>query len=115
MMGVAGTSFGLLTGKPLPAGVNVNFKFNDDEFTLTSGEYNRLKQSIQETGSKSAQTTSLFSDLKQQQQRRKDATAARLAMPGAEQQIKEAKEASDAFEKDFKSKGYVIDKKNRSI
>jgi hypothetical protein len=111
MMGVAGTSFGLLTGKPLPAGVNVNFKFNDDEFTLTSGEYNRLKQSIQETGSKSAQTKTLFSDLKQQQQRRKDATAARLAMPGAEQQIKETKEASDAFEKDFKSKGYVIDKK----
>jgi len=111
MMGAAGTSFGLLTGKPLPAGVNVNFKYKDDEFTLTSGEYNRLKQSIQETGSKSAQTKTLFNDLKQQQQRREDATAARLAMPGAEQQIKEAKEAKDAFEKDFKSKGYVIDKK----
>ena len=111
MMGTAGTSFGLLTGKPLPAGVNVNFKYKDDEFTLTSGEYNRLKQSIQETGSKSAQTKTLFNDLKQQQQRREDAIASRLAMPGAEQQIKEAKEAKDAFEKDFKSKGYVIDKK----
>ena len=123
-MGALGTSFGLLTGKPLPAGVNVNFKFEDDEFTLTSGEYNRLKKSIQETGSKSAQTKNLFKDLKQQDQRRKDAVAAREAIRfgeidgrivSREEERKDTEEKAAKFTDAMKENNLVFDKTTGAI
>ena len=128
-MGALGTSFGLLTGKPLPAGVNVNFKFEDDEFTLTSGEYNRLKQSIQETGSKSLQTKNLFNDLKQQDQRRKAAVTAREAIgfgeirdadgtirrvSGEEERADTERKASN-FRESLRENNLVVDRKTGAI
>ena len=54
IMGALGTSFGLLTGKPLPEEVNVNFQFKDTKFTATGTEYNELKNIIKKEGSKSS-------------------------------------------------------------
>jgi len=64
-MGVAGTAFGLLSGKPVPSGVTVNFQRGKDKFKLTGDEYNRLKTSIDESGANSPETTSLLANIKQ--------------------------------------------------
>jgi DNA polymerase III alpha subunit len=64
-LGVAGTAFGLLSGKPLPSGVTVNFQRGKDKFKLTGDEYNRLKTSIDESGANSPATSDLLASIKQ--------------------------------------------------
>jgi len=42
-LGAVQGAVGLATGKPLPSDAVVNFKLDDDVFTLTGDEYNRVK------------------------------------------------------------------------
>jgi hypothetical protein len=63
-MGVAGTAFGLATGKPLPEDVSVNFKSGDEVFSLTGTQYNQLRENIQSKGANSLETKNFLNSLK---------------------------------------------------
>jgi hypothetical protein len=104
MAGVAGTAFGLLSGKPLPSGVTVNFQRGKDKFKLTGDEYNQLKTSIDESGANSTATSDLLASMKQDALRREAnkrvAEQERIAKETREQ-LKQAQQLSrDDSERD---------------
>ena len=125
MAGAFGTSLGLVTGKPLPSDVNVNFKQGDLEFTVTGDEYNRLKTQIDEKGAKAESTKSVFNEIlnasnkreaaKMQAEEEKRLEEARKAGSKALQErlIEQGKTAAEARRRDEERKQAIADLERR--
>ena len=101
-MGALGTGFGLLSGKPLPADVTVNFKRGEIEFSMSGTEYNDLKSAIKEFGSGSDEAKAKLNEygleqavLEKRQRDFMEAQAQKMAKEARESELAKAREIAD--------------------
>jgi hypothetical protein len=101
-MGALGTGFGLLSGKPLPADVTVNFKRGEIEFSMSGTEYNDLKSAIKEFGSGSDEAKAKLNEygleqavLEKRQRDFMEAQAEKMAKEARQSELAKAREIAD--------------------
>jgi hypothetical protein len=101
-LGVMGTAAGLLSGKPLPADVTVNFKRGEIEFSMSGTEYNDLKSAIKEFGSGSEEAKAKLNEygleqavLEKRQRDFMEAQAEKMAKEARESELAKAREIAD--------------------
>ena len=101
-MGALGTGFGLLSGKPLPADVTVNFKRGEIEFSMSGTEYNDLKSAIKEFGSGSDEAKAKLNKygleqavLEKRQRDFMEAQAEKMAKEARGSELAKAREIAD--------------------
>lgn len=101
-MGVMGTAAGLLSGKPLPADVTVNFKRGEIEFSMSGTDYNDLKSSIKEFGSGSDEVKDKLNEyglekavLEKRQRDFMKAQAEKMAEEARQSELAKAREIAD--------------------
>ena len=101
-MGALGTGFGLLSGKPLPADVTVNFKRGEIEFSMSGTQYNDLKSAIKEFGSGSDEAKAKLNEygleqavLEKRQRDFMEAQAEKMAKEARESELAKAREIAD--------------------
>lgn len=82
--GTLGAAASLATGKPLDKDVTVNFKLDNDEFTMTADEYNNVKKAFNNNTLSRKEKQDIFAEARVAAKTRK-----------ARQAIEEAKEAED--------------------
>ena len=101
-MGVMGTAAGLLSGKPLPEDVTVNFKRGEIEFSMSGTEYNDLKSAINQFGSGSDEVKDKLNEygleqavLEKRQRDFMEAQAEKMAKEARESELAKAREIAD--------------------
>ena len=101
-LGAMGTAAGLLSGKPLPADVTVNFKRGEIEFSMSGTEYNDLKSAIKEFGSGSEEAKAKLNEygleqavLEKRQRDFMEAQAEKMAKEARESELAKAREIAD--------------------